>query len=278
MPEDFALLTQGLVYQFGRRRVLSDLNLRVPRGKIYGFLGRNGAGKTTTFRLLMGMLYPDRGTITLGDETVHRVRPAQRAAVGYVSQEQHFYEWMTVHALGRFVGGFYPRWDRVEYRRLLERFSVDARQKVRELSGGTKMKVAVALALAHRPELLLLDEPTAGMDPVGRHELLGLLEEHAGEWGQTVLFSTHQIADVEQIADCVGILHEGRLVFEGEVGSVSQWFRRGRDPFPEPVSSAELEDGRYLGFAAPDVWERLDLKTEGSSLNEVFVAITRDSR
>lgn len=214
-PAELVLQTQGLVRRFGRRAVIRGLDMAVPRGKVYGFLGRNGAGKTTTLRMILGILAPHAGTLTLEEQTVRRTSARMRRRIGYVSQHQHFYEWMRTDHLGRFVGAFYPTWDHARFRALLEQLGIERRQKVGQLSGGTRMKLAMALALAPRPPLLVLDEPTAGVDPVTRREVLDLLRQQADEHAQTVLFSTHHISEVERIGDRVGVLHEGTLAYEG---------------------------------------------------------------
>lgn len=220
MPE-VKLLTSGLVRSYGRRRVIDGLDMYVPTGRIYGFLGRNGAGKTTMIKLLLGILAPDRGTIAFEGRTVSRVTPAMRARIGYVAQEQHFYDWMDARALGRFVGGFYPTWSPRAYTDALERLKVPEGQPSGQLSGGTRMKLAIALAIGADPALLVLDEPTAGVDPVTRREVLDLLAALRDE-GRTVLFSTHYVAEIEAVGDIVGVLHGGRLIYEGPPSGMRQ--------------------------------------------------------
>jgi len=197
--------------------VIDALDLRVPKGRVYGFLGRNGAGKTTAIRMLLGILRPDSGTIRWNGVEVPQTTAKIKQRVGYVSQQQHFYEWMRVERIGRFVRGFYPTWDHAEYHRLLDSLRIEPRQRVGELSGGTKMKLAMSLALAHRPEILVLDEPTAGVDPIARREILDLLRAQVDDEGRTVLFSTHHISEVEEIGDHVGVLHGGTLHYQGPV-------------------------------------------------------------
>ena len=148
--------------------MLDDLSLNVPSGRVYGFLGRNGSGKTTTIRCLLGILRASAGEITYDGTTVRQTTTAMKRGIGYVSQQQHFYDWMTCERIGTFVGAFYPTWDHNEYHRLLDALKVERTQRVGTLSGGTKMKLAMALALAHGPKLLILDEPTAGVDPYSR--------------------------------------------------------------------------------------------------------------
>ncbi len=211
------LRTEGLCFAYGRRQVLRDLELEVPRGRIYGFLGRNGAGKTTTLQIVLGILVPDRGRIHFAGRSVRRTPPALKQRIGYVSQAQHFYEWMRCRRLGRFVAGFYPTWSQERFEALLEQLAIDPRQKVGTLSGGTKMKLAMALALATEPEILILDEPTAGVDPIARREIRALMRRVADDEGRTVLISTHDIHEVGQIGDVVGVLHDGALAYQGPV-------------------------------------------------------------
>ncbi|MEM6926638.1 MAG: ABC transporter ATP-binding protein, partial [Myxococcota bacterium] len=273
---DHALQTHALRRSFGPRSVIRDLELAVPRGTIYGLLGRNGAGKTTTIRMLLGVLAPDSGTLTLGDEEVRRVTPRHRRDIGYVSQQQHFYPWMRVRRLGRFVGGFYPRWDAAYFAELLGQLGIEPKQRVGELSGGTKMKLALALALAHRPPLLLLDEPTAGVDPVTRREIVDHLRDLVDREGRTVLFSTHNVSEIEMIGDQVGVLHGGRIFWQGPVDGLPDRVRRFTGDVPTGVEVLHSSAEGGLGWAEPAVWSaRPD--AERVSLEAAFVAIARQS-
>jgi ABC-2 type transport system ATP-binding protein len=272
--QDLALRTDGLERSFGRHAVIRGLELAVPKGTVYGFLGRNGAGKTTAMRMIMGILRPDAGTITLGTETVRRTTAAMRRRVGYVSQQQHFYPWMRVRRLGTFVGAFYPTWDAQRFRALCDQLAIGHAQRVGELSGGTRMKLAMALALAHRPPLLVLDEPTAGVDPVTRREILDLLRSRVDAEGVTVLFSTHQISEIEDIGDAVGILHEGRIFWQGPVGDFADRVRRVAGRAPEGTTALHADARGTVVWGPP---ERLrDLPdAERLSLEAAFVAIAR---
>ena len=231
---DTVLRTHQLAYNYGFTQVLSSVDLCVPRGQVYGFLGRNGAGKTTTLKILLGILVPKFGQIEFLGQTVNRMRPALKQRIGYVSQSQHFYGWMSGRQLGAFVAGFYPQWSSSAYAELLDHLGIDPRQRVRTLSGGTKMKLAVAIALATQPEILILDEPTAGVDPIARREILDLLQHVATTQQRTVLFSTHNIHEVEQIADTVGVLHNGQLAYQGPV--------QGLLPHARQVTGRALND------------------------------------
>lgn len=233
--ESYVLQTEELCLSYGRQRVVDELGLSVRAGEIYGFLGRNGAGKTSTIRMLMGVIRPDAGSIRLLDFHGRRIGTAQKRRIGYVSQEQHFYPWMTGRALGRFVGGFYPTWDHAEFARLLAWLDLPPDRKVAHLSGGMKVKLALALALAHRPPLLILDEPTAGLDPVARREFLEIIQRQAREQQRTTFFSSHLIDEVERVADRVGILHHGRLQYEGDIATLRASVREVRYDRPEAV-------------------------------------------
>ena len=212
--------------RFGRIHALAGLSLSVERGEVYGFLGRNGAGKTTTLRILMGIVKADAGTISLLGESVKRVSVSLKQRIGHVSQEQAFYPWMTANDLGRFVSGLYPTWDGAEFSRLLKRLDVPTDRRAAELSGGTRTKLALALALAPRPQLLLLDEPTTGLDPVARAEFNDMVRDTVKQHGTTAFFSSHLVDEVEPIANRVGILQAGKMLFEGPVRQLVGEVRR----------------------------------------------------
>ena len=186
-----AFRLENIERRFGKVQALDGLSITVQQGEVYGFLGRNGAGKTTALRVLMGVIRPDDGLVELFGQRVKRVTPSLKRRIGYVSQEPTFYTWMTAERLGRFVSSFYPTWDHQEFIRLLEVLDVPKDRRAAELSGGTRSKLGLALALAPRPELLLLDEPTAGLDPVARAEFNDQLVSLQRERGTTVFFSSH---------------------------------------------------------------------------------------
>lgn len=224
------LEVRGLCRAFGRVTAVDRLDLTAREGEIYGFLGINGAGKTTTIRLIMGIIAAQAGTITLLGRSARRTTIQQKRQIGYVSQEQYFYPWMTCKALGRFVGAFYPTWDAQEFARLLGIFEIPMERRSSELSGGMRAKLALALALAPRPALLILDEPTAGLDPVARREFMEIIVAQARQHHRTTFFSSHLIDEVERCADRVGIIHQGRMRYEGDVVELRARVRRIRLP------------------------------------------------
>ena len=242
------LKTEDLSLSYGRLLAVDQLNLTVQKGEVYGFLGRNGAGKTSTIRMLMGLIRPDAGRIEVLSFRGRRIGTRQKQQIGYVSQEQHFYPWMSCRSLGHFVSAFYPTWDQAEFDRLLHVFDLPARCKAGHLSGGMRVKLALALALAYRPPILILDEPTAGLDPVARREFLEIIGRQAQQENRTTFFSSHVIDEVERIADRVGILHKGQLCYEGDIETLQATVRRvdyveseERTPgLPSPVDESQV--------------------------------------
>ena len=274
-----SLRLEHITHRFGKVLALDGLDLAVPEGEIYGFLGRNGAGKTTTLRLLMGLIAPDAGRIELFGEEVRSVPVRLKRRIGFVPQEPHFYPWMTARQLGRFVGGFYPHWDDAGFERLLRRLDIPTDRKASAMSGGTRTKLALALAFAPRPELLLLDEPTTGLDPVARREFNDQLIELQREQGTTVMFSSHLVGEVEQVAGRVGIIQAGATRFEGTIASLRAQVRRiaGLDqPFVQP-GFEQVRGDVYRADAG--AWDAAGLpagaRVEALGLEDIFLAFAR---
>ncbi len=278
---------RGLHKSYGRVRALSGLDLTVGRGEVYGFLGRNGAGKSTTIRVLMGITRVDRGEVRLFGLPARGGHVKLRERIGYVAQEQSFYGWMSARTLGRFVGGFYPTWSGDEFERRCRHLEIPLDRKVQGFSGGMKMKLALCLALAHRPELLILDEPTAGLDPVARREFLEIVRDDSDRTGRTTFFSTHLIDEVELVADRVGIVDGGRMRYEGSVAELAARVRALRlpvgAPLPElPPGIAVVGDRTFRGerqvvleVSDPARWASVPLALEPMPLEEIFIAMVR---
>lgn len=206
---------RGLEKRYGKHVALAGLDLTVGEGEVYGFLGRNGAGKSTTIRILMGITQPSAGEVRLFGERFDRDVVRLRQRIGYVAQEQSFYGHMTAARMASFVRGFFPSWDAAEWSRVVRLLELPLDRRIDGFSGGMRMKLALALALAHRPPLLLLDEPTAGLDPVARREFLDIVRSEAR--GRTTFFSTHLIDEIELVADRIGVVDGGKTLFEGDV-------------------------------------------------------------
>jgi ABC-2 type transport system ATP-binding protein len=247
------LRARGLKRSFGRVCAVDALDLTVHAGEIYGFLGVNGAGKTTAIRMLMGIIKPDAGLLELMGEPTRRTTIRQKQSIGYVSQEQTFYPWMTCRSLGRFVGGLYPSWDALEFDRLLAMLDLPPDRKTSQLSGGMRMKLALALALAPRPALLVLDEPTSGLDPLARREFLDIIRRETREHGRTTFFSSHIIGEIERVADRVGIVHRGKMYFEGSLEELQASVRMVQVAVPRSAEPPPLIQPPSLpgGISAP---------------------------
>lgn len=223
-----AIRIRGLAWKAGRDFAIKDLDLTVPPGAIYGFLGPNGAGKTTTIRLLLGMMEAERGTIDVLGHPVPRESHRALARIGYVPERLHLYGTLTVAEHIRFRQAFYPTFDTAEAERLRERFGLRAHQLVSKLSKGESGKLMMLLALAQRPELLVLDEPTDGLDPVLRRELLASLVDYVSAHGATVFISSHLIHEQERICDWVGVMDQGRLIAEMRMEEFRSGIKRVR--------------------------------------------------
>jgi ABC-2 type transport system ATP-binding protein len=207
-----ALSIRNLRKCFGPKTVLEDVSLEVPRGQTFALLGRNGAGKTTLIRILLGLLPADGGTSRVLDCDPATQPLELRRLVGYLAEDQVMYGWMTPIELCRFLEPFYPTWEMRTAEDYLDRFEVPWHGRIRELSKGQTVKLGLAVALAHRPELAILDDPAIGLDPIARKEFNRDLIEHLQAEGRTVVYSSHLLDEVEAVADSVAILHNGRIV------------------------------------------------------------------
>ena len=222
MAEDLIIETADVRKSYGSVHALAGLDLRVPRGAICGLLGRNGAGKTTTIKVLLGMARPTAGQARVfglaADDAKASVEIRSRTA--FVSEDKELYDGMSVETLIRFTASFYPRWRAELARELLARLELRPNATVKSLSRGMRTKCALLIALCSGAELLILDEPMSGLDPAATEQILQLLVKHAANEGVTVLFSSHQLADVDQIADHVAIVDRGRVVVQGALDDV----------------------------------------------------------
>ena len=209
-----AIRIRDLAWRAGRDFAIRDLAMTVPTGAIYGFLGPNGSGKTTTIRLMLGMLTPADGTVEVLGHAVPRFAHRALARIGYVPERLHLYQGLTVDESVRFHRAFYPGFDTAEAERLRRRFKLREDQLVSRLSKGESGKLMMLLALAQKPDLLVLDEPTDGLDPVIRREVLSALVEYVEGQRATVFISSHLVHEQERICDWVGVMDGGRLVAE----------------------------------------------------------------
>ena len=244
MADAWAIETSALRKRFDGVEALCGLDLQVPRGSIFGFLGRNGAGKTTTIKVLMGMVRPTAGAARVFGLAADDPRTSVdiRRRTGFVSDDKDLYDAMTVEALIRFTASFFPRWRADLEQRYLRQFDLPLRRTVKTLSRGMRTKLALLLVLCRGAELLVLDEPTSGLDPAVTEEVLQAIVGHVASEGMTVFFSSHQIPEVDQIADHVAIIDHGRTVVAGALDDLRQEFCRVQLVFdgeaPSPVFRA----------------------------------------
>jgi len=245
VAETFVIETSGLKKDYGGVEAVRGLNLQVPAGSIYGFLGRNGAGKTTTIKMLLGMAHPTSGVarvFALAAE-VPQASVEIRRRTGFVSEDKDLYDSMTVEQMVRFTAAFFPRWRGDLASGYLRLFELPSDRKVGALSRGTRAKLALLLALCRGAELLVLDEPTSGLDPAVSEEVLQALVRHVATEEITVFLSSHRIAEVDQIADHIAIIDQGRTAVAGALDDIRGSYRRIQLVFdgdaPEPSLRAE---------------------------------------
>jgi ABC-2 type transport system ATP-binding protein len=291
MNNTLGIETNNLCKVYGDRLAVNKLNLRVQTGGITAFLGRNGAGKSTTIKMLMGLVQSSSGAACiLGLPINNRKQQCEvRRHIAYVSEDKSLYPYMTVGQIVRFTKSFYSDWRPDLEARLLKQFQLKRDQRVKSLSKGNRTKLALLLSLSRRPKLLILDEPTDGLDPVSVEELLQELVLAAAD-DTTVFFSSHQIADVERIADRVAILSQGRLAIDFCVDDLRSNYRRvtagfSTDPpwdeFSPPGTISMFKDGRQVSLLADhDVdsvlayvqsFKPVTLDVSPASLREVFL-------
>jgi ABC-2 type transport system ATP-binding protein len=220
------LAAHGLVHGYDGHRVLDGVDLMLAPGSVLGLIGRNGAGKSTLIRALLGLLEPQAGHAQVFGEPALRLPDAAKARLAYVPQQPEALAWLTSAQMLDYVGRFYPRWDAGFVKATLARWEIPASKLLAKLSPGERQRVDLIRALASRPELLVLDEPAAALDPVARRELLREVALRAGETGTTVLFSTHIVSDLERVASDIAFLHRGRLLIHCEVDQTKERYAR----------------------------------------------------
>ena len=196
-----------------KRFVLNDITLDVKQGFITGLIGANGAGKSTLIKLMMGMSLPDAGEVRIFGESLRTNEAEIKERIGYVADDCHYYEHLSIDTMKGIYAPFYKKWDDRLFNSYLERFELSSKSKIRSLSKGMKVKLSLAFALSHQADLLIMDEPTAGLDPVFRRELLDILAELMLDERKSILFSTHITTDLDRVADYIAFLNRGSLVF-----------------------------------------------------------------
>jgi ABC-2 type transport system ATP-binding protein len=283
---------EGVARSFGDRPVLRDIDWRIGRGDVIGLLGRNGAGKSTLIDGLLGLRETNGGDIALFGAPAGDLSEAARARIGYVPQKSDLFDWLTPDQLLAYFRTLYPRWNDYKVENLLARWGFDPatrRQRIGNLSAGQQQRLSIIRALAPEPDLLVLDEPVASLDPVGRREFLRELVDDVVERGTTVLFSTHILTDLERIAVDVAFLKDGRLALQAPLDDLLEGTRRVSG---DPNALASLRLDQELGRVRHDNGafsivarrsaqesERLHaapgVRVEPVSLEDLFEEVTR---
>ncbi|MEO8206224.1 MAG: ABC transporter ATP-binding protein [Chthoniobacterales bacterium] len=291
----------GLSCTYGGKQAVRDITLSVPEGSIYAFLGTNGAGKTTTIRTLMNLLKPKKGTTKIFDVPSSQLGPKELAQIGYLSENQSLPESLTVQELIEYSRAIYPTWDDALCDKLSGILALPLNQKLSQFSRGMKIKAAFLISLAYRPRLLVLDEPFSGLDPLVRDELIQSLLVLFEQENWTMFVSSHDIDEVERLADWVGILDRGRLCLSEPIETLRARFRRTDVTLPEgeffkntlpelgllfeaTEGSARWTDNHFINddTTAEQVRKYFPqgtaFTTTALSLREIFVAATRALR
>jgi ABC-2 type transport system ATP-binding protein len=251
---EFPIHLEHVTKRFKNKIAVNDLSLRIARGSTFGFIGLNGAGKTTAIRMMVGLLGPDSGTIEIAGFRVPESRDSIKTRIGYVPDRPHVYPWMRVDKAVEFTRSFYSRWNQKRCDELMQIFRLDSHTRVKHLSKGQGAKLSLLLAICHEPEVLILDEPTSGLDPLIREEFLEGVLAATAEHDQTVLFSSHTLADVQRMADSVGLLHEGKLLLHSPVDALLDRVKRIRAVLVDENAPRQLPPGLIRQQVAGREW------------------------
>ena len=230
------LSVKNLSCKFGKKVALDNLSFEIRQGRVFGLVGENGAGKTTLMKHILGSLSPRNGEVRVMGIDPTYDPPAVLSQIGYLSEDRDLPQWMRVRELMRYTAAFYPDWDSDYAEEMREQFRLRPEAKVRSLSRGEQAKAGLLLALAHRPPLLLLDEPSSGLDSVARHDILAVVVRSVAEEGRTVVFSSHLLDEVERVADDVAMIHEGKLALLMSMDELKERHQRFVVQFPEALS------------------------------------------
>src|SRR5579859_500643 len=248
---DAVIRVEKLTRSFGRKKALDALDFTVRRGTVHGLVGANGAGKTTLIRHILGLLRAESGSVCVFDRDPAADPVGVLSRIGYLSEENDLPGWMRVDELIRYSRAFYPAWDDGYADELRHMFALDPRAKITTLSKGQKARAGLLIALAHRPALLVLDEPSSGLDPIVRRDILGAVMRTIADEGRTVLFSSHLLEEVEQVADHVTMMHQGQLIVSAPLDAIRESHRVG-----ERVPSLDEIFIALVGMAAAPARDR----------------------
>ncbi|MCA9121022.1 MAG: ABC transporter ATP-binding protein [Planctomycetaceae bacterium] len=234
-----------LTRHFWRKTALANITLSIPRGVVFGLVGENGAGKTTLIKHLLGLLKAQEGTVAVFGLNPVDDPVGVLGRIGYLSETRELPDWMRISQFMSYSQAFYPKWDRTYAEELRDMFELSNEQRIKSLSRGQRARVGLLAALAHRPEFLVLDEPSSGLDPVVRRDILAAIIRTVADEGRTILFSSHLLDEVERVADQVAMLHLGRLVLSSKLDEILDVHRVMTIQFPESLSSTPTFPGGF---------------------------------
>jgi ABC-2 type transport system ATP-binding protein len=252
--EQTVIDVKDLSRSFGAKRALDRVSFHATAGQVYGLVGVNGAGKTTLIKHLLGLLRAATGSVRVFGLDPVRDPVGVLGRIGYLSEERELPEWMRVSELMAYTQAFHPTWDAAYARELLDTFGLDPAKKVKQLSKGMRAQAGLVAAVAHRPELLILDEPSSGLDVVVRRDILDAIVRTVADDGRTVIFSSHLLEEVERMSDHVTMLHGGRLIFSGAMDDVRRGYRRSRVQFAEHFEQRPMLDGALAMEGGGRTW------------------------
>ena len=276
--------------QFGEKMALKEVSLSVPRGGVFGWIGGNGAGKTTLIKHVLGMLKAQQGSVRVFGLDPVQDPVGTLGRIGYLSEERELPDWMRVGELMRYTQAFFRNWDEAYAEELRTSFDLDKKARIKTLSRGQRARAGLLVALAHRPELLVLDEPSSGLDPVVRRDILGAIIRTIADDGRTVLFSSHLLDEVERVADRVAIIHQGQIMLTAAMDEIKQQHRRMTLRFDQSLDRPPAVQGALSTTGKGNEWsyicfgdrEQLThaamttgatiLSDEALSLDEIFVS------
>jgi ABC-2 type transport system ATP-binding protein len=285
-----AVEVAGLSRRFGSKIALNQVSLQVRRGRVFGLVGANGAGKTTLIKHLLGRLKPESGSVRVFGFDPVTDPVAVLGRLGYLSENRDLPAWMRVDELLRYTAAFYPKWDMAYAEELRRQFGLDPRAKIKTLSRGENAKAGLLIALAYRPELLLLDEPSSGLDPVVRRDILEAIIRTVADEGRTVFFSSHLLEEVDRVADDLAMMFNGQVVLAGPLDDVKENHRRLVFRFDSSQSSPPKVPGVLSISGSGQEWTAICngkreeaaaaavrlggrvVAEESPSLDEIFVA------
>jgi ABC-2 type transport system ATP-binding protein len=284
-PEQSVVATSNLTRRFGSKAALDDVSFVVPRGSVFGLVGENGAGKSTLIKHILGLWRAQSGEVRVFGLDPVKDPVSVLGRIGYLSEQPELPEWMTVGEFIRYTQAFYPRWDPKYAEQLRQQFGLDLDKRIRVLSKGQRAKLGLLAAQAHRPDLLLLDEPSSGLDPIVRNDILAAVIRTVADEGRTVFFSSHLLEEIERVADHIAMLHQGKLVLCAPLDEIKMQYRRILLHFEAPQAQAPTLPGALTVSGSGREWSILCnqpiqtrfhthvIDDQPASLNDIFVGI-----